>query len=278
MASTPLTAEQIDRHAAVLASSTDRAQLLASTLALASSGRPDGVDALGGFLKQQEFLARLDALDEPQLKLGHLRQVLSELEKHPSEATGRLCESLATSPDFRADPDRMIFLLPALAAVRPLSEDGAAIFTASCAEGRFNGNGPLLVANSSPRALSIFEQMVANTSVSVANRIDMLHWALPAHRTNPGIAESAMRIVDRGIEPEVEAALCEALFDYQGDEWFGVARHAPVPVPWQSAETAVLQSYVKLGDHLRRTRRFPDAISDAIERTLHEMTEILAAR
>ena len=275
---TALAPEQIARHAAVLAESRDREALAASARALAASGQPEALEVLGRFLQEEVFLARLDPLEEPQQKLTNLRHVLAALQAHPNRSTGRLCETLAGSPGFMAEPDRKIFLLPALAEVRPMSEAAEAIFRRANAEGYWSSNGPLLMSNGSPRALSIFAEMVADAGVPEADRVDMIHWAVPAHRLHPGVAEMARGVLDRGLPPEVERALVETLFDYQGDEWFGVARNPPVPPPWAAGATGVRQHYLKLGEHLVKTRKPPPPLAKAIEATLHEIRAILATR
>jgi hypothetical protein len=275
---TPLTPEEIARHAAVLATSSDRGSLAASARTLASSGQPEAIDLLGRFLQDQIFLARLDAVEEPQQKLTNLRHVLAALQAHPNQSTGRLCEMLAESPGFLTEPDRKIFLLPALAAVRPMSEKAEAIFRKANAEGYWNSDGPMLMGNGSPRALSLFAEMVADGSVAEADRIDMIHWAVPAHRLHAGVADMVRGLLDRGLPPEVERALVETLFDYQGDEWFGRARNPPVPPPWPAAETGVLQRHLKLGEHILQTRKPPPPLAKTIESTLHEIRAILAAR
>ena len=227
----PLTAEQIHGHAVVLKESHERAALAASAVALASSSQPEALARLAVFLQSEAFLKRLDALDDPQQKLVNVRSVLDALEAHPSQLTGRLCEALAKSPVFLAEPDRKIFLLPALAAVRPMSEQAVAIFREANAEGYFNGNGPLLVANGSPRALALFAEMVVDTKVTEEDRIEMIHWALPTHRLHAGVLEMARGLLERGLSPDLEHALEETLFDYRGDDWFGVERNPPVPPP-----------------------------------------------
>jgi poly-beta-hydroxyalkanoate depolymerase len=86
----------------------------------------------------------------------------------------------------------------------------------------------------------------------------MIHWTVPAPRLSPGVLDS--------------------LFDYQGDDWFGVARFAPVPPPWSAAETDVLGGYLELAFHLAQTRRFDALLGEAIERTLNGIREELARR
>lgn len=255
-----------------------RADVEAAAVRVAASGDAAALGRLGKLLAEPSFLARLDDLNHPQANIAGLSQVLKAMEKNPSEVTGRICESLARDPDFLSDPDRKMFLLPALAAVRPLSRTGGAVFRTANAEGYFNSTGPLLVANGSPRALALFEEMVADSSKRPVDRVDLLHKSVLAHRTRGPVLAACLRLLVRGLEPEVEAGLVETLFDYQEKRWFGVARYAPVPPPWNTAETAVLQSYLDAAKGLRRPGRLPDNLQDVIEGTTLEIRNILATR
>jgi hypothetical protein len=273
-----LDSEHIDGHVHVLDTSRDREQLTTSALALAAADSPAARVALDRFLRDEAFLARLDALEEPQLKLANLRQVLRALAEHPSESSGRLCESLATDPAFLADPDRMIFLLPALAAVRPMSEAAATIFRAANTEGYFYGNGPLLAANGSPRALALFEEMVANDNEPPDDRVDMVHRAVLAQKIHPPLFASCSRLLGSGLDPSVRSAIIETLFDHREDDWFGVERFAPTAPAWSEADTELLQAYLQLGFELTSIRQDSEAILQTVERGLEEIRHTLAER
>jgi hypothetical protein len=278
MSATRMESEEIDRHLSVLEASQDRGEVQASAVALASSGDPAALVVLWRFLPEAEFLARLDDLGNPQLNVTGMSQVLKAMQANPSGVTGRICESLAWDADFLSEPDRKIFLLPALAAVRPMSRPAEAVFRAANAEGYFNSVGPLLVANGSPRALALFEEMVADSSQRPVDRVDMLHHAVLAHRTEGPVVAACLRLLARGLEPEVDAGVAETLYDYQEKRWFGPARGAPVPPPWNQAETAVLQALSDAAKGLRGPGRFSDDLQDAIEGTALEIRDILAAR
>jgi hypothetical protein len=278
MAEKYLDTDQIDRHLAVLSSSQDQVELATSAIALASSANPAAMMVLWRFFLTPEFLARLDVLEDPQRKLTNLRHVLKALEDNASEITGRLCEALATHMGFLSDPDRMMYLLPALGAVRPMSQPAEAVFRSANADGYVNFNGPILVANGSPRALALFEEMVADAAASPADRIDMLHKSVLAHRVKAPVLAACERILGRGLEAEVEAGLVETLFDYQEKPWFGVARFAPMPPPWAMADSGVLESYLRLGRELVASGRMPGTCVQAIERSSSEISLVLAAR
>lgn len=278
MASTVHESDDIDRHLLVLESSQDRDEVQASATALASSGNPAALVVLWRFLPEGEFLARLDDLGNPQLKISGMRQVLKAMEENPSEVTGRICETLARDADFLSDPDRMIFLLPALAAVRPMSRPAEAVFRAANEEGYFNATGPLLVANGSPRALALFEEMIADSAKRTVDRVDMLHHSVLAHRTRGPVVAACLRLLARGLEPEVEAGIAETLYGYQEKKWFGPARGAPAPPPWNLAETATLQSLLDAAKRLHGPGRLSDDLQDTIEATTMEISDILAKK
>lgn len=255
-----------------------REDLEAAAVRVAASGDAAALDRLGQLLSDPAFLARLDDLGNPQSNTTNLSHVLEAMEKNPSKITGRISEFLARDSNFLSDPDRKMFLLPALAAVRPLSPTGEAVFRTANAEGYFNSTGPLLVANGSPRALTLFEEMIADSSKRAVDLVDLLHKSVLAHRTRGPVLATCLRLLARGLEPEVEAGIVETLFDYQEKRWFGVARSAPVPPPWNTAETRVLRSYLDAAKGLRGPGRLSDALQGAIEGTTFEIRDILAAR
>lgn len=273
-----LDSDGIDRHLTILETSQDQEELEASALALASSGNPAALVVLWRFLPKVEFLGRLDDLGNSQSNTTGLSHVLKAMEENPTEVTGRICETLARNAEFLSDPDRKIFLLPALSAVRPMTLPAEAIFRAANEEGYFNATGPLLVANGSPRALALFEEMIADSSKRPVDRVDMLHHSVLAHRTDAPVVAACLRLLARGLEPEVEAGVVETLYDYQDKRWFGPARGAPVPPPWNQAETEVLQSLLDAAKGLRGPGRLSDNLQDAVEGTTLEIRDILATR
>ena len=273
-----LTPEQIEQHARILEVEVDRKTLASSAMTLASAGQTEAAATLSRFLTAPDFWARLDVLDEPDLKLANLASVLTALAKHPTGVNEPLALALLADKDFGTDSDRATFVLPMVATVRPMSETVAALFRRTNNEGYRNSNGPLLVANGSPRALAIFVEMVADRNVPAEDRIDMIHWAVPAHRATPGVLETLAPLLEQQLEPEVEKALLETFFDYQGDDWFGVARFAPVPPPWSEVDTDVLGVCLDVGFRVTQTRRLPEELKTTIESTLDEIRKELAGR
>lgn len=265
-------------HLKVLESSEDRAALVEAAIALASSGNANAVAELGRFLRRGEFLARLDDLTDPHLKTRHLSAVMRSLENQPSTAVSEVCLTLADESEFLADQDRMIYLLPALAAVRPMSAEAAAVFRRTNAEGFFSANAPLLAENGSPRALELFEAMIEDASVEPEDRVDALRTSILSRRTEVPILESSKRLLSSGLEEEVMFAVIETLFDFRSKEWFGPAVGAPTPPPWEGASDDALALLLRLADQAKARGALPAGLREAIDRSSGEIEEVLSSR
>lgn len=270
--------EEFLQNASVLARSDDRQALARAAVVLAGSAHPQAQQTLGSFLRRREFLARLDNLSDVHQKTYNLRAVLEALRSHPTPVSASICVTLANDPAFLEEPDRLIWLLPALSAVRPMSEEGAELFLKTNNEGFFAGNAPLLVANGSERALSLFESMIRDSSVDPESRIDAVHNAVLPHRTDAPVLESAGRLLGGGLAPEVETGVVETLFDFQYRRWFGPAIGAPRPPAWESGSDEALQLVLRLADRVKSRRDLPAELADAVNRTAAEVRDILAAR
>lgn len=274
-----LSAREIRRLTATLSTAVDRKVLTASAERLAASGQSEAVRTLARFLIDARFLRRLDALNVPDLKLVNLSHVLTTLAAHPTEASEDLGLALLASSSFQSDPDRNTWVMAVLASVRPMSERVERVFRQTNSAGDRHSNALLLVANASPRALALFREMAADSTVPIEDRVDVIRWAIPAHRLIPSVVECVALLLDRGLEAQVDQALFETLFDFGGDKWFGKARQPPNPPPWANAEMRVLQMYLDLGQHLLQRRApVPAPIRSAIDRTTQEIRSEIVAR
>lgn len=231
---------------------------------IAGSGDPIALRHLGDLLTTQQFLARLDVLDDPQRDITNLSYVLGALKANPTEAPGRLCEALATNPVFLANDDRMLFLLPALAAVRPMTAGAEAVFRATNADGLFNGNGPLLAANGSERAVTLLEAMFADRSQRLDDRVDMAHESIVPNRTAVSIMRMVDRLWEQPVEREVQLALAEAVFE-DHTEWFGKRRNPPVAPDWSTATREAREAAAELGRKLSERGDLPASLRAAIQ-------------
>ncbi len=268
--------EQIAEIVRRLETSDDRDELGAAALELARSDHPEALRRLGELLRKPDFLAKLDDLDAPTEKTLRLRGVMAALAERPSPEVAALCLRLAHEPRFLEDDDRKVFLLEALAAVRPMSAETAEWLRKTNAEGWFAFNAPLLAENASPPALELFESMMVDRDVPAERRIDCLHEALVVRRTRLPILQTAQRILARELEPEISVGLIESLFDFQGRRWFGL--HHPQPPAWRSASSDVLRLALEIAQRVHGRAGISQSLRAAIESTASTLRALLAAR
>jgi hypothetical protein len=259
-----------------LRSSESRDELEAAAVALAQGDDPRFLDALAPFLGDPSFLARLDDLSDPQTKLAHLRKVMSVLAKAPSPEVEAIGLSLADNEAFLAEEDRRLLILTTLAAVRPMSEAGSAVFEMANALGYFAINAPLLVKNGSPRALALFEEMMKDREVPADRRVDCLHTAVLPHRTDLPVLQMLDRLLSARLEPPVATGVIESLFDYRAREWFG--HHPPLPPPLRSAPREVLEFYLQLGRKALEQPGLNPRLRTVVEGVLRTVSALLARR
>jgi len=262
----------------VLEHSRDRAALEQAAVALASSKDPQAVAKLSEVLRRAEFLARLDDLATPAEKTRSLQKVLSTLADHPSRATEHLCLELVNDPVFLADDDRKIYLLPALAAVRPMSQEAVAVFRRTNGEGYYNLNVRLLVKNGSPRALALFEEMIRDDGVPVARRVDALHAAVLPYRTQLPVLQTLDRILAADLPAAVRVGAVETVFDHRSREWFGPAKNPPEPPPWDTASQETLRFVLAMGEKATARGQLPPPLLTALSETMAQIRQIMAAR
>ncbi len=273
-----LTSEQIAHHAEVLQSSLDAGELYGSATQLAAAESGEATLALGRALRRPEFYARLDQLDNPQLRRANLHGILEALRTNPSVYSGRLLTYLAGDPAFLADSGRLAMLLPALAAVAPMTPEAAEVFRRTNAEGYFSLNGPLLLANGSPEAVALFEEMVADRSATADDRIAMIRTAVVPRRIEEYVVAACARLLSKSLEPGVEMGLIEAMFDYQERKWFGVAKHAPAPPAWGAASTAAILALLGIAKQLVAGARLTEELRATIAGVAGELEAILQER
>jgi hypothetical protein len=249
-----------------LEASTVRDSIASAAIRVAASGDAAALERLGKLLAEPAFLARLDDTTNPQLAFSNLNQVFLALAKNPSRATESVCLLVLSTPTFQASSDRILSVLPALAAVRPMSAAGAAVFSRTNAEGLFGLNCQLLAANGSPLAMALLETVLADRSHTVADRIEISREALVPHRTDLATVRLVGALTDRAdLEPELATALIECLYDYH-PEWYGKRRQIPVAPPWKDATTEARREAAKLGRKMLASRKdLPERLQAAIK-------------
>lgn len=262
----------------VLATSHDRGALEEAAGLLASSGDPAFLARLSELLTTREGLARLDDLDRPSSKTFHLSRVFKILEQHPSRATAELCLRLISEPSFLADDDRKIHVLPALAAVRPMTEEAVQVFRRTNAEGYYSLNAPLLVRNGDALALALFEEMIRDQEVPADRRVDALHSAVLAYRTVLAVLRAMDHLLAGNLEHGVAIGVIETVFDYRPGDWFATAKFQPTPPRWESASSEALRFVLTLAEKIKGRFSEPVSLREAIDDTVAHIQAILLVR
>ncbi len=261
-------------HLEILSQSREPDRIAASAVALAGTEDRDAVMALGRFLGRAEFL---DRLDPPEGPMTHLTAVFRALAEHPTEATGRLCESLYAEPELVAVPARINLLLGALAAVRPVTPAAVEIFRATSAAGFAEVNAPLLLENESVPALQVFGEIVAGDWVEPYVKVDLVHRAVLPRRTKLPVVQICARLLQFELPPEVRAAIIETLYDYQSRPWFGPAMHPPKPPPWNTASSEALNLLIALAERVLSAAP-EERLRAPVQSTLEELERIRGER
>jgi len=273
-----LTDEQIRAHTRILNASLDRAAIRDSALVLIETEDEALYRLLAAHLAHEAFLRRLDDTDNPQLRTSNLFVLFRALAQHSVPGTAELCERLFRSPDFRALPIRILALLHTLAAVRPMLPSSANVLREAYNEGLGHVFGPDLIANHSPLALQVFEEMVQGTVVDHVSLVDMLHTGLVPHRGIIPVLESCRRSLRTHLHPEVRVAVIESLFDYRSKAWFGPAMSPPVPPSWDSLDDATLAVLRDLALEILAGPPIPAELVRAVEDAVAQIEAIQESR
>lgn len=273
----PLSPEDVSRHSRTITTSQDSGELAAAATALAGSGQMEPTLALARALRDENFLRNVDPAMGETAPVPNVLRIFRTLAEHPTEWSGRLCELLYREAAFRSEPARLNVLLGALAAVTPTTEKGAEVFQASTGEGYAQVTAPLLLANGSPRALAVFEELITGEAVEDYVKVDILHRALLPQRTRLEVIECCERILARELSEEVRNGLIETLFDHESRLWFGPAMQPPEPQAWETARTEALVKLRDFAESLLRGGLQP-ALEAAVRGTQKEIDEILRGR
>jgi len=262
----------LSKQVTALDTQRDPARIEAAAVAIAGSGDAEAIQNLATHLGRSSFLRRLDPGQNGESDIDHLLQIFRALADRPNAATEALCVALARNAKFTSMPERLNLLLNSLAAVRPMSNEAAAIFRETSRSEYLGVNGPLLARNASPVALKVLEELFSDESLETEQRVDMAHRSLVPVRTNPAVVTMCARMtVPHVISIKVRTAIAETLFDYQPRQWFGVAMNQPTPPDWKSASASTLSALRTLGRTLLSQPDIPANLRNAITNTLDQL-------
>jgi hypothetical protein len=267
--------EWIDERTEILRSSDEPGDLTTAAAELASADDPAALDALGPFLRDPNFLARLDDAADPAGATEHLRPVLTALVQRASPEIVPLCLSLANDRAFLSDPDRKSFLLEALAGVTPMTAESAEIFRVANPEGYFAFNARLLAENASPVALGLFLAMMLDSEEEVETRVEILHMSLVPVRNRVPIMELVGRLAAKNPGEAIVNAAIESVYDFQVTWRKG---HPAPPPPWRTASSESLKYLVTMAPYLKKHFPLPRPLQAAMDQTTETASQILARR
>lgn len=280
MADTP-TQDLLDTLTHVLLHTTDPHVLLLGARSLARHSAPEATRLLASFLRNREFLGRLDDVVRPNA-VGRLAQVFAALEERPDEEVRTLCLSLANDPGFHSIDDRNGLLLNTLAQVRPMDHDTVELFEHTNQTGYAPSNALLLLHNASPLALALFERMLvvpegeARDQDADEDSADTLRAGILPLRTNPVIVALCKRLLARGLPQVISTALVASMYD-DGTHWFGPASNAPKAPPWESATPDALRELITLAAVARELPGLSDELRAKVSTTQQELSTLIVA-
>ncbi|MFN0105578.1 MAG: hypothetical protein ACKV2U_26260 [Bryobacteraceae bacterium] len=230
---------------------------------------------LSKLLRDPKFLARLDnPAVAKNLRLGNIMKALAA---NADAETAALCHALAVDKIFLSDPDRMLFLLNVLGAVKPMTRQTADIFRSTNEVGYFGPNAILLAANGSPAAMDLFESMIIDGKQSIENRIEYLRFGVIPRRTALPILVAAGNILARAKDARITIGVIECLFEYR-PEWFSPGNSPVAPPGWETASTESLRAALRLAGIAQRRRDLRPDLRRAVERESGVIRNALARR
>ena len=259
------TAGSVAHDLKALRSSAVRQKVADAAVRVAGSGDAAALRKLGDLLTTRAFLDRLDDTREPQAANSNLDQVFLALAANPSAMTEALCLKVIASAPFVEEPDRQFFALPALAAVRPMSSETAAVFEKANGQGSWSFNGPFLATNGSERALALLESMFADRAQRNDERVALARESIVPNRTQLGILAMVGRLVEGQVESDVALALAETIFDPEPDRWYGKRRNPPQAPSWKTASPEAQRAATELGRRLLTRKDLSATLRTAID-------------
>lgn len=205
-----------------------------------------------------------------------MQGIISALAGAPIPEVASLCLDLGRDPDFLAVDERLIELLQALAAVKPMTDEAVAFFAAQNPRGYAPSNAILLGRNASPKALALFETMLYAPGAELDDQIETVRTSLLPVRTELAVIESLSRLLRRNNAASLEVALVETLFDYQPAKWFGKIRDYPKPPPWSEGSNAALTKALTVAKRQRSNKRLPAELRRTVRETAEQLQAALA--
>jgi hypothetical protein len=245
---------------------------------LAASSSENDLRNLENFLRDQNFLRRLDPPKGHGIEVDRFRNVLLVLGRNPLPYGSKVLQVIGGEGPIRSQSDRVDVLLEAAAGLKPLPPERLPLFRAFD-RGYFLLKLKLFVDNGSSVALGELEQEILAKPDDVEDDsvVSLMHRSFVPHRTDEPLIRMAEDLAQRNISSALTTGLFESFFDYQSRQWYGPVRVPPEPADLNRASGPALRELLRLGDIAKNA-----AISAGLKRkvleTLMVIHEVLAQR
>lgn len=257
----------------LLQTSKNPGDLLEAAQAYAHSQEKAHHRLLEAHLSNPGFLSRLDSARDysgiyARLRLYH---VLTTLGRNGKASAQTVLTNLTKREAYQNNTLRAQALIHALAAITPASREAITFWS------RFSGpKNPLaadvaaaLCRNQSRPALALFASMLTDRAQPRERKLGWMRQLIPGHRTDAGLLKFCETLLQSGkLEPELQVALVEAIFDYRPELW-DPGDGAPAAATWSSASRQARKILKNIATHaltkLSLNARQKQAVRDGLK-------------
>jgi hypothetical protein len=241
-----------DSQIAMLRDSEDGREIKKVAVAIASGDSEEDHRALGTWLGREEFLHRLDGLEdyhgtESRLRLARVIKILID-NRRPS--TDAILLSLIDASEYQSHLLRMQLLIRALAEIRPAPTAAVAYW-----DRLSEPESPLaqsvvaaICINQTPPALELLEQKFRDPQHEDHLKLVWIRNEMLPVRDDVPILTTSERLAAQLLSEALRVGLVEMLFDYQPDEWYR-ACEPPKPPERALASQEAQDILTRIGNH-----------------------------
>lgn len=264
-------------HLRILQTSADRKELQTSAVALARSPLSADHEQLLGFLRAEEFLARLDAAADYQTATSRrlrLSRVMEAVSTNSAPSARRLIAVLAQDRLWLQNDERIEVLLEASARLRPPPPEVVAFWDKYSQPD--DGFTPItitvLVDNGTEPALRLLEKKMASAAHEDGDKIAWMHSRIMPHRNDLPLLESCERMLKESLPEKLRPHLVASLFDYKPGEWFRPAS-VSTPPDRRLATPPARARLREIGEFALQNLDLPATDKLAVQKALEEIAE-----
>jgi hypothetical protein len=206
-------------------------------LTMAASQDAAELTRLGDLLADEATLLKWDSesdYDELDPRSLNLAKVLKALSENSTESAERQLAGLTTSPLYQNQDARVLLLIEAMGNLEHVDEQvvsywrihsaAGSIFTVVVVDAAAHQGGS--------ESARVVGEILLNPSYTDYDKVAWLRRSLVPNRNQIGLlSEAGVWLSEETLSPAVRAALIEALFDYQPEEWYPPGVFYPPPEP-----------------------------------------------